>query len=207
MSGDRYDADLLMKFILIGNSGTGKSCILHRFIEDKFIEDRTHTIGVEFGAKVVELMGKKVKLQIWDTAGQERYRSVTRSYYRGAVGCLLVYDITNRDSYAAVSQWLKDARVWTGQDVVVMLVGNKADIGVSEQRQVTHIEASQLAQQEGLMHFETSAVTGEFIEEAFLKVAKTVLMRQQKDDDNDQGGFVPSADDSPRRRDKSGCSC
>eukprot|EP01059_Diplonema_ambulator_P035578 TRINITY_DN8420_c1_g1_i1.p1 TRINITY_DN8420_c1_g1~~TRINITY_DN8420_c1_g1_i1.p1 ORF type:complete len:210 (+),score=20.08 TRINITY_DN8420_c1_g1_i1:117-746(+) len=205
-SGERYD--LLMKFIIIGNSGTGKSCILHRFIEQKFIEDQTHTIGVEFGAKVVDLMGSKVKLQIWDTAGQERYRSVTRSYYRGAAGCLLVYDITNRESYEAVGQWLTDARTLAGQDLAVMLIGNKADIGNTSQREVTHIEASQFAQAHGLMHFETSAVTGEYIEEAFLKVAKTALMRQRQEETavtGDGTENVPLVSEGEGRGDKKRC--
>ena len=78
----------LMKLIVVGDSGTGKSCLLHRFVEDTFSDEQTQTIGVEFGAKVVQLNGQRIKLQIWDTAGQERYRSVTRGYYRGAVGCL-----------------------------------------------------------------------------------------------------------------------
>uniref|UniRef100_A0A8C5S3Z3 RAB4A, member RAS onco family n=1 Tax=Laticauda laticaudata TaxID=8630 RepID=A0A8C5S3Z3_LATLA len=86
--------DFLFKFLVIGNAGTGKSCLLHQFIEKKFKDDSNHTIGVEFGSKIINVGGKYVKLQIWDTAGQERFRSVTRSYYRGAAGALLVYDIT-----------------------------------------------------------------------------------------------------------------
>jgi len=201
---ERYDQ--LMKFIVIGDSGTGKSCLLHRFIENKFIEDQTHTIGVEFGAKIVDLLGKRVKLQIWDTAGQERYRSVTRSYYRGAAGCLLVYDITVRESYDHVPQWLADARSLAGQDIVVMLVGNKADLGSTEQRQITHIEASQYAQQNALMMFETSAVSGEFVEEAFLKVAKTALMRKQEEQAAaESGGRGASLSQKPDGERKKGC--
>uniref|UniRef100_A0A8C8FCE6 Ras-related protein Rab-4B n=1 Tax=Oncorhynchus tshawytscha TaxID=74940 RepID=A0A8C8FCE6_ONCTS len=86
--------DFLFKFLVIGSAGAGKSCLLHQFIETKFKQDSNHTIGVEFGSRVVNVGGKTVKLQIWDTAGQERFRSVTRSYYRGAAGALLVYDIT-----------------------------------------------------------------------------------------------------------------
>uniref|UniRef100_A0A8C8K5M9 Ras-related protein Rab-4B n=1 Tax=Oncorhynchus tshawytscha TaxID=74940 RepID=A0A8C8K5M9_ONCTS len=89
--------DFLFKFLVIGSAGSGKSCLLHQFIENKFKQDSSHTIGVEFGSRVVMVAGKTVKLQIWDTAGQERFRSVTRSYYRGAAGALLVYDITRSD--------------------------------------------------------------------------------------------------------------
>uniref|UniRef100_A0A8C9U9U7 RAB4a, member RAS oncogene family n=1 Tax=Scleropages formosus TaxID=113540 RepID=A0A8C9U9U7_SCLFO len=88
------DTYFLFKFLVIGNAGTGKSCLLHQFIEKRFKEDSNHTIGVEFGSKIINVVNKYVKLQIWDTAGQERFRSVTRSYYRGAAGALLVYDIT-----------------------------------------------------------------------------------------------------------------
>uniref|UniRef100_A0A8C7V130 Ras-related protein Rab-4B n=1 Tax=Oncorhynchus mykiss TaxID=8022 RepID=A0A8C7V130_ONCMY len=89
--------DFLFKFLVIGSAGSGKSCLLHQFIENKFKQDSSHTIGVEFGSRVAMVAGKTIKLQIWDTAGQERFRSVTRSYYRGAAGALLVYDITRTD--------------------------------------------------------------------------------------------------------------
>lgn len=175
VGNDKYNQ--LMKLIVVGDSGTGKSCLLHRFVEDTFSEDQTQTIGVEFGAKVVHLLGKKVKLQIWDTAGQERYKSVTRSYYRGAVGCLVVYDVTSKASFEHIPQWLSDVRQLAGKEAVVMLVGNKSDLAEGEKRQVTHNEGSLFAQQHDLMHFETSAATGEFVTDAFLKVAKTALLK------------------------------
>lgn len=166
--------DYLFKFIVIGDAATGKSCLLHRFIENQFKSDSTHTIGVEFGSKVVEVGGKNVKLQIWDTAGQERFRSVTRSYYRGAAGALLVYDITNRESYNNISTWLADARSLANPDIVIILVGNKADL---EDREVTFLEASRFAQENGLMFLETSALTGEGVEEVFLKCSRTILSK------------------------------
>uniref|UniRef100_A0A9J2PYV4 Ras-related protein Rab-4B n=1 Tax=Ascaris lumbricoides TaxID=6252 RepID=A0A9J2PYV4_ASCLU len=135
----------LLKFLIIGNAGTGKSCIMHQFIERKFKANSAHTIGVEFGSRMVALGGKKVKLQIWDTAGQERFRAVTRSYYRGAAGALLVYDITNRESYNALQQWLIEARNLASAHIVVVLVGNKKDL--HEERQVMFLEASQFAQE------------------------------------------------------------
>jgi small GTP-binding protein len=165
----------LMKLIVVGDSGTGKSCLLHRFVEDAFSEEQTQTIGVEFGAKVVQLNGQRIKLQIWDTAGQERYRSVTRGYYRGAAGCLIVYDVTSRSSYDHVTQWLDDVRQLAGPQVIVMLVGNKADLATEDRRAVTHNEASLFSQERGLMHFETSAATGEFVNDAFFKVARLAL--------------------------------
>lgn len=207
-----------MKLIVVGDSGTGKSSLLHRFVEDTFSEDQTQTIGVEFGAKVVQLLGKKIKLQIWDTAGQERYKSVTRSYYRGAVGCLIVYDITNRSSYEHISAWLNDVRQLAGKDVVVMLIGNKSDMANSDKRVVTHNEASLYAQENGLMHFETSAATGELVSDAFLKVAKTALSRTTAANQEDGGGeqqpsgssSVSLANGGTAAQDSgasSGCSC
>eukprot|EP01064_Diplonema_japonicum_P000232 TRINITY_DN1016_c0_g1_i1.p1 TRINITY_DN1016_c0_g1~~TRINITY_DN1016_c0_g1_i1.p1 ORF type:complete len:205 (+),score=37.07 TRINITY_DN1016_c0_g1_i1:67-681(+) len=171
-----YDA--LMKCIIIGDCGTGKSCILHMFTEGRFLEDQTHTIGVEFGAKIIKVMGKDVKLQIWDTAGQEKYRSVTRSYYRAAAAGLIVFDLTDRKTFQSVEQWLADARRFAGEDIVVMLVGNKSDLSYGDQRKVTTQEATQLANDKGMLYFETSAVTGEYVEEAFLKIAKSVMLRQ-----------------------------
>ncbi|KAG5496109.1 hypothetical protein JKF63_02410 [Porcisia hertigi] len=166
----------LMKLVVIGDSGAGKSCLLHRFIEDTFSEEQAQTIGIEYGAKIIDLGGAKVKLQIWDTAGQERYKSVTRSYYRGATGCIIVYDVTNRSSYDNVPQWLSDVRQLAGSDVIVMLIGNKIDLAKTNNlRAVQHNEASLYAQQNGLFHFETSAATGEFVTEAFLKVAKSAF--------------------------------
>eukprot|EP01122_Echinamoeba_exundans_P013023 TRINITY_DN5617_c0_g1_i1.p1 TRINITY_DN5617_c0_g1~~TRINITY_DN5617_c0_g1_i1.p1 ORF type:complete len:248 (+),score=40.37 TRINITY_DN5617_c0_g1_i1:89-745(+) len=171
--GDRYD--FLFKFIVIGDAAVGKSCILHRFIEAKFRTDSSHTIGVEFGSRVIEVGGKHVKLQIWDTAGQERFRSVTRSYYRGAAGCILVYDITSRDSYNHVPTWLADARALATSEIVIILVGNKSDL--QAEREVTFLEASRFAQENDLLFLETSAKNGDNVEDVFFKCSKTILSR------------------------------
>ncbi|KAL9697409.1 hypothetical protein quinque_000850 [Culex quinquefasciatus] len=138
-------------------------------------EDSSHTIGVEFGSRIVNVGGKSIKLQIWDTAGQERFRSVTRSYYRGAAGALLVYDSTSRDSFNVLSNWLNDARTLASQNICILLVGNKKDL--EEEREVTFLEASTFAQENELIFLETSARTGENVEEAFLKCSKTILAK------------------------------
>ncbi|XP_070571397.1 ras-related protein Rab-4B isoform X3 [Ptychodera flava] len=140
-----FKPDFLFKFLVIGSAGTGKSCILHQFIENKFKQESNHTIGVEFGSKVVNVGGKSVKLQIWDTAGQERFRSVTRSYYRGAAGALLVYDITSRETYNALTNWLTDAKTLASPNIVIILCGNKKDLEAD--REVTFLEASRFAQE------------------------------------------------------------
>uniref|UniRef100_A0A3P8NWU4 Ras-related protein Rab-14 n=1 Tax=Astatotilapia calliptera TaxID=8154 RepID=A0A3P8NWU4_ASTCA len=118
MTAAPYNYSYIFKYIIIGDMGVGKSCLLHQFTEKKFMADCPHTIGVEFGTRIMEVHGQKVKLQIWDTAGQERFRAVTRSYYRGAAGALMVYDITRRSTYNHLSSWLTDARNLTNPNTV-----------------------------------------------------------------------------------------
>jgi len=176
MAGEKEAYDYLFKFIIIGDAGAGKSCLLHQFIENKFKKGSSHTIGVEFGSKIISVggdNGRKIKLQIWDTAGQERYRSVTRSYYRGAAGALIVYDITNRDSYNHLTNWLADARTLARADISIIAVGNKCDL--KDKRAVTFLEASRCAQENDILFLETSALTGEGVEEVFIKVARMIL--------------------------------
>lgn len=197
----------LMKLIIIGDGGTGKSSLLHRFVEDSFSDDQTATIGVEFGSKIIELGGRRIKLQIWDTAGQERYRSVTRSYYRGAAGCLIVYDIVKRSTYESVPQWLNDVRQLAGSDVVVMLIGNKSDIAGNEQRVVTHNEAALFAQENNLLFFETSAASGEFVCDAFLKVAKTAMTSSNYVNVATVQLAPPNAEDGEQSGGRFSCAC
>eukprot|EP00922_Rhytidocystis_sp_ex-Travisia-forbesii_P007825 GHVS01011582.1.p1 GENE.GHVS01011582.1~~GHVS01011582.1.p1 ORF type:complete len:216 (-),score=20.50 GHVS01011582.1:659-1306(-) len=170
---DKALYDYLFKFIIIGDAGAGKSCLLHQFVENKFKKGSSHTIGVEFGSKIIRVGGKRIKLQIWDTAGQERYRSVTRSYYRGAAGALIVYDITSRDTYNHLINWLADARTLARADTSIIALGNKTD--VQDKRQVTFLEASRFAQENDILFLETSALTGEGVEDAFVKVARMIL--------------------------------
>jgi len=165
--------DYLFKLLLIGDSGVGKSCLLLRFADDTYTQSYISTIGVDFKIRTIELEGKTVKLQIWDTAGQERYRSVTRSYYRGAAGALIVYDITNRDSYNHLINWLADARTLARADISIITVGNKVD--QKDKRAVTFLEASRCAQENDILFLETSALTGEGVEEVFIKVARMIL--------------------------------
>jgi len=191
--------DFLFKFLVIGNAGTGKSCLLHQFIENKFKSESSHTIGVEFGSKVINCTGKSIKLQIWDTAGQERFRSVTRSYYRGAAGALLVYDISSRDTYNALANWLTDARTLASPEIVIVLVGNKKDLETD--REVTFLEASRFAQENELMFLETSARTGENVEETFLKCARTILSKIESGqlDPEKMGSGIQYGDSSLRQ--------
>ncbi|VDL61241.1 unnamed protein product [Hymenolepis diminuta] len=133
---DSYD--YLLKFLIIGNASTGKTCILRRFIDDSFKEDTLHTIGVEFGTKIIQVGGEYLKLQIWDTAGQERFQCVTRSYYRGAAGALVVYDISCRESFNRVADWISSVRELAKPELAIVLVGNKSDLA-AEHREVDYL--------------------------------------------------------------------
>ncbi|OCB90099.1 ras-domain-containing protein [Sanghuangporus baumii] len=168
-------ADFLLKFIIIGEAGTGKSCLLHHFTHNAFKAHSQHTIGVEFSSRLIKLGEKKIKLQLWDTAGQERFRSVTRSYYRGAAGAILVFDITDRNSYVNLSRWLDDARALASPNLVTVLVGNKSD-RAEEDREVSWAEASRWASQHGVHYIETSSLTGENVEAPFMLAARQILL-------------------------------
>ncbi|KAL1202109.1 Ras-related protein RABA1a [Cardamine amara subsp. amara] len=120
--------DYLFKLVLIGDSGVGKSNLLSRFTKNEFNLESKSTIGVEFATKTLKVEGKVVKAQIWDTAGQERYRAITSAYYRGAVGALLVYDVTRQSTFENAARWLRELRGHTDPNIVVMLIGNKCDL-------------------------------------------------------------------------------
>jgi len=163
----------LFKYIIIGDVSVGKSCLLLQFTDRRFQPVHDLTIGVEFGSKMVQIDSKPIKLQIWDTAGQEAFRSITRSYYRGAAGALLVYDVTRRETFESLATWLEDARQHANPNITIMLIGNKADL--DSRRTVSRDEGEQFARENGLVFLETSAKTAFNVEEAFNDTAKTIL--------------------------------
>ncbi|XP_040992188.1 ras-related protein Rab11C-like [Juglans microcarpa x Juglans regia] len=160
-----HEYDYLFKIVLIGDSGVGKSNILSRFTRNEFCLESKSTIGVEFATRTLQVEGKTVKAQIWDTAGQERYRAITSAYYRGAVGTLLVYDITKRQTFDNVQRWLRELRDHADSNIVIMMVGNKSDL--SHLRATTEEDGQALAEREGLSFLETSALEATNIEKAF----------------------------------------
>ncbi|KAK1264565.1 Ras-related protein Rab11C [Acorus gramineus] len=160
-----HEYDYLFKIVLIGDSGVGKSNILSRFTRNEFCLDSKSTIGVEFATRTLQVDGKTVKAQIWDTAGQERYRAITSAYYRGAVGALLVYDITKRQTFDNILRWLHELRDHADSNIVIMMVGNKSDL--QHLRMVSEDDAQALAEKEGLSFLETSALEAINIEKAF----------------------------------------
>ncbi|XP_050378659.1 ras-related protein RABA6b isoform X1 [Argentina anserina] len=166
------DCDYLFKAVLIGDSGVGKSNLLSRFSKDEFRLDSKPTIGVEFAYRNVKVGDKLVKAQIWDTAGQERFRAITSSYYRGALGSILVYDVTRRRSFENVEKWLRELREYGSSDMVIVLVGNKSDL--SHSREVTEEEGKNFAEAEGICFMETSALENVNVERLFLDMISKI---------------------------------
>ncbi len=161
------------RYIIIGDTEVGKSSLLLQFTERQFNNAHEMTIGVEMGNRSVKVNGSNVKLEIWDTAGQESYLSITRSYYRGSDGCLLVYDICNRTSFESLSMWLSEARQNSNNpNLVILMIGNKADL--ESDRQVSKKEAIEFASANGLSFMELSAKNHDAVELAFLQTAESI---------------------------------
>ncbi|XP_075516179.1 ras-related protein RABA4d-like [Primulina tabacum] len=160
--------DYVFKIVLIGDSAVGKSQLLARFARNEFSLESKATIGVEFQTKTLVIDNKTVKAQIWDTAGQERYRAVTSAYYRGAVGAMLVYDMTKRQSFDHMARWLEELRGHADKNIVIMLIGNKCDLGTL--RAVPTEDAQEFAERENFYFMETSALEATNVESAFMTI-------------------------------------
>ncbi|MCJ1416800.1 hypothetical protein MMC32_003138 [Xylographa parallela] len=176
--------------VLIGDSGVGKSNLLSRFTRNEFNLDSKSTIGVEFATRSIQVDAKTIKAQIWDTAGQERYRAITSAYYRGAVGALLVYDISKHQTYENVTRWLKELRDHADANIVIMLVGNKSDL--RHLRAVPTEEAKQFASENNLSFIETSALDASNVELAFQNILTEIYrIVSSKALDNGDGAQNP----------------
>ena len=168
----------LFKYIIIGDPSVGKSNLLMKFAHNKFTDEYQATIGVEFGAKNITFNNQIYRIQIWDTAGQENFRSITRAYYKNSVCAMVVYDITNKESFEHVLNWIQDIKDQSPKTVLIVLVGNKIDL--EENRAVSYDEGSEFAIKNGLIFEETSAKTGQGIEEIFLKSAKEIAKKMEE---------------------------
>jgi len=208
------DYDYLFKVVLIGDSGVGKSNLLSRFTRNEFSLESKSTIGVEFATRSIRVDDKVVKAQIWDTAGQERYRAITSAYYRGAVGALVVYDVTRHVTFENVERWLKELRDHTDANIVIMLVGNKSDL--RHLREVPTEEAKEFAEKNKLSFIETSALDSSNVELAFQNILTEIYhimsrpppLSDGDDDGENQPGKGERLDLSPEVPAKSdGCKC
>jgi small GTP-binding protein len=179
------------KFIIIGSAGVGKTAILKRLVDNSFSEESQSTIGVEFDTTILTVENRKVKLQIWDTAGQERFRSIARTYYRNAIGVILVFDVADRRSFDELSQWLRDIHSLCDPNAIIQLIGNKADL--KARRLITLTEAEAFASHHKLQYLETSARLGENVSEAFVRVVTTILNKGYRSPPNpiDRSPLMP----------------
>ena len=178
------DYDDLFKILMVGDSGVGKSCMLLRFVDQQYNETYISTIGVDFRIKTIEIAGRRVKLQIWDTAGQERFRTITSSYYRGAHGVMIVYDVTCERSFTNVKQWIHEINRYSGENVEKVLVGNKCDR--TDRKEVNYTIGKQFADDLGISFTETSAKSGNGINELFLHFAQKLLKNKAMNTINDK---------------------
>ncbi|XP_045171332.2 uncharacterized protein LOC123533652 [Mercenaria mercenaria] len=160
------DNDLLFKMLIIGDAGVGKSCLLLRYADNEFSECYISTIGVDFKIRTVEMDGKVIKLNMWDTAGQERFKTITSTFYRGAHGVILVFDLSDMESFQNLRGWFKEIDKYGGHHVAKLLVGNKSDM--KAKRVVTYEMAQEFAGQMGIPYLETSAKTAANVEQAFM---------------------------------------
>lgn len=196
-TADGPDYEYLFKLLLIGNSGVGKSCILMRYADNSFTENFFNTIGVDFKIKTITLNDQVIKMQIWDTAGQDRFRTLTSSYYRGAHGIIIVYDVTNKDSFDNVRQWMQEIEKFASENVNKLLVGNKSDL--EEQREVTYDEGVELAKKFDIPFLEVSAKNAFHVDDTFTTMATEIQARflkeksQKKDKKDFTVGSNPSA--------------
>ncbi|RVW95324.1 GTP-binding protein YPTM2 [Vitis vinifera] len=180
-----YEYDHLFKILLVGDSGVGKSCLLLRYADDTYSEAYISTIGVDFKICSMEQDGRNLKLQIWDTAGQERFRALTCSYYRGAHGVMVVYDVTDQESFDNVKMWVKEVYSTAGKNVNIFLLGNKSDL--TADRVVSYKTAKALADEIGAPLMEISAKDGSNVQQAFIAIATAVKERVVKERATDNG--------------------
>ena len=177
--------DLQIKLMMIGDQAVGKTALLVRYADDNFSEVLLPTIGIDFKIKTIEMQGKRVKLQIWDTAGQERFRTITSSYYRGAHGIIVVYDVTDAESFNNVKQWLNEIDRYANENVNKLLVGNKSDL--TAKRAVDYETAKAFADEIGIPFLETSAKNATNVEQAFMTMAGEIKTRMASQPALNQG--------------------
>jgi len=197
--------DYLIKLLLIGDSGVGKSCLLCRYSEDIFNNKFITTIGIDFKIRTIELDGKKIKLQIWDTAGQERFRTITQAYYRGAMGILLVYDVTDEKSFSNIRSWMRNIEQHANTEVVKVLLGNKCDM--KQKRTVKQEDGEELAKEYGIEFFETSAKDKINVDQAFTRMAKLIKdkRRDEVNENTINTAHNINLDNNVQKRKSGGC--
>ena len=179
---DEYD--MMIKVILIGDSGVGKTNIMSKFLKNQFLENSKATVGVEFGSKLFIHENHKIKAQIWDTAGQEKYKAITGAYYKGSKGALVIYDITRKDTFVNIEKWVNDLKTTGDPKITIIIIGNKNDL--ADKRQVTKEEGEEKAKSFGCAFLETSAFSGDNIDKAFDIMVKEIYEKFSSDTSGDE---------------------
>mgnify|MGYP000467496022 CR=1 FL=1 len=185
----------------MGDAGVGKSSLIHRYNTDSFLDKPEATLGTAFFCKVIIRDGSVIKLNIWDTAGQERFKTITSAYYKGSHGVILVYDVTDRESFNNIRNWINETRKHAGTNIVRVLVGNKCDL--NENRKVTIKEGQEFTESEKMLFFETSAKAKINIEETFMGLTK-LMYEQLPESERQQTADVRSLA-QPRKKEAGGC--
>ena len=197
------DKSVTFKILTIGESGVGKTCILRRFVENKFLKNHLATIGIDFKTKNLIINNKEIKLKIWDTAGQERFRNITTQYYKGADGIVLVYDVTDDGSFEKIRDWMAQIQANAEKDDLgLVLLGNKCDV---EPRVVTEEQGNKMAEELHISYFETSALTGQGIKEAFEQLARDIMKKKGVGEENKDGRVELNNNDSKKKKEKGDC--
>ena len=190
------------KILTIGESGVGKTCILRRFVENKFLKSHLATIGIDFRTKVLHVCGKDIKLKIWDTAGQERYHNITSQIFKGADGIILVYDVNDEISFSKIKDWIEQIMSNISQEEIsLVLLGNKCDI---EERAITKERGQEMADSLKVNYYETSALNGTGINEAFEGLTREIMKKKKVI--NSDGRTISLTSSSQRnKKDNKGC--
>lgn len=201
--------DYMFKILIIGNSSVGKTSFLFRYADDSFTSAFVSTVGIDFKVKTVIRREKRMKLQIWDTAGQERYRTITTAYYRGAMGFILMYDVTNEESFNSVQDWVTQIKTYSWDNAQVILVGNKSDM--EAERVVTYDRGKQLADQLGLEFFETSAKENINVKNVFERLVDIICDKMSDSLESDQSmtnmNKGTRLTDNPMPNNQNNCQC
>ncbi|KAM4604612.1 RAB3A, member RAS oncogene family, a [Polymixia lowei] len=201
--------DYMFKILIIGNSSVGKTSFLFRYADDSFTPAFVSTVGIDFKVKTIYRNDKRIKLQIWDTAGQERYRTITTAYYRGAMGFILMYDITNEESFNAVQDWSTQIKTYSWDNAQVLLVGNKCDM--EDERVVAAERGRQLSEQLGFEYFEASAKDNINVKQTFERLVDIICERMSESLDNTDATVTgakqgPQLTEQPQRSHQD-CAC
>lgn len=199
----------MFKYIIIGDVNVGKSSLLIRFTDKKFVESYRPTIGVDFGCQIIKVEDDiAVRIQVWDTAGQENFRSFTKGFYRGACAAFLVYDVTRRESYDHISRWLREARTNCSKSMIMVLLGNKSDVKDSD-REISYEEGAEFAKNEGMIFMETSAKSSENVDVVFYQTSQDIcnLIKSGKIDIKDENSGIKFGKLQPGNRLNSSSCC